>query len=75
MESGLGFHPKLYTLHPKPGSLRNSSLGEEVDAHDMVVRVNQGPTRGYERDVGRTTDVRILNHKWSKVRLARASSQ
>ena len=48
------------------GTLANASFGAEIDAHDRVIRVNQGPTRGYERHVGAKTHIRVLNHKWSK---------
>jgi len=48
------------------GSLSNATLGKEIDEHDIVIRVNQGPTSGYETLAGSRTSVRMLNHKWSK---------
>ena len=38
--------------------------GKFIDAHDVVFRLNQAPTKKYEDRVGKKTTVRILNKSW-----------
>jgi len=37
-------------------------MGDEIDRHKVVVRINHAPTIGFEHIVGSRTTVRILNH-------------
>lgn len=38
--------------------------GKRIDAHDIVIRFNAAPVRGYEAFVGRRTSVRVISSKW-----------
>lgn len=39
--------------------------GEEIDSHDTVFRMNNGPTAGFEKFVGTRTTHRIINNQWA----------
>lgn len=43
------------------GSLKNSGLGGRIDSDDFVIRFNNAPTAGHEKDVGSKTSLRIVN--------------
>jgi len=43
------------------GFLRLQRLGEEIDAHEFIVRANLAPVGGFEHIVGRRTSMRVLN--------------
>ncbi|XP_023481704.1 CMP-N-acetylneuraminate-beta-galactosamide-alpha-2,3-sialyltransferase 1-like isoform X1 [Equus przewalskii] len=40
--------------------LRGSGLGFRINQHDIVLRMNQAPVQGFEKDVGNTTTIRIM---------------
>lgn len=40
-------------------ALLASSAGAEIDEHELVVRINQAPTVGWEEHVGSRTDLRV----------------
>lgn len=39
-----------------------SHLGKEIDAKECVLRMNQAPTQGYEKDVGGRSTFRVVSH-------------
>ncbi|XP_051752932.1 ST3 beta-galactoside alpha-2,3-sialyltransferase 3a isoform X3 [Ctenopharyngodon idella] len=41
------------------GILYNKSLGSRIDQYDVVVRLNEAPVAGFEKDVGSKTTMRI----------------
>jgi hypothetical protein len=43
------------------GVLLDTERGDEIDAHDAVVRFNAAPTRRFEKHVGAKTTVRMQN--------------
>eukprot|EP00241_Pyramimonas_parkeae_P007084 CAMPEP_0114242252 /NCGR_PEP_ID=MMETSP0058-20121206/10064_1 /TAXON_ID=36894 /ORGANISM="Pyramimonas parkeae, CCMP726" /LENGTH=311 /DNA_ID=CAMNT_0001354827 /DNA_START=689 /DNA_END=1624 /DNA_ORIENTATION=+ len=47
------------------GSLTRTKYGRAIDAHDVVARMNQGPTKNYEALVGARTTHRMLNNVYS----------
>mmetsp|Transcript_9634 Transcript_9634/g.19981 ORF Transcript_9634/g.19981 Transcript_9634/m.19981 type:complete len:384 (-) Transcript_9634:310-1461(-) len=47
------------------GTLLDSHYGASIDKHDVVIRMNQAPTKGSEPHVGRKTTFRIMNSLWS----------
>lgn len=42
------------------GNLKGSRYGHEIDSQDVVIRMNQGRTRGFEEDVGTRTTHRVM---------------
>ncbi|CAG0923708.1 unnamed protein product, partial [Notodromas monacha] len=46
------------------GAIRQSNHGHEIDKHDLIVRMNKAPTKGFEVDVGsRAADLRVINNQ------------
>ncbi len=43
------------------GNVLDQNKGDEIKAHDCVVRFNAAPTEGFENQVGTKTDFRVLN--------------
>ncbi|XP_059840018.1 CMP-N-acetylneuraminate-beta-1,4-galactoside alpha-2,3-sialyltransferase-like isoform X2 [Hypanus sabinus] len=41
------------------GIVANKSLGSRIDEYDVVIRLNEAPVKGFEKDVGSKTTLRI----------------
>ncbi|XP_051874166.1 beta-galactoside alpha-2,6-sialyltransferase 1-like isoform X2 [Pristis pectinata] len=54
-------HFRTCAVVASAGSILQSRLGSEIDAHDAVLRFNGAPTTGFESDVGSRTTIRIVN--------------
>lgn len=52
---------KTVALVGNSATVRGRSLGQDIDAHDVVIRCNFPEIAGYERDVGRRTDLVFFN--------------
>ena len=50
------------------GVLMNTTFGKDIDAHEIVIRLNAAPTHGYVQHVGLKTTARVLNNAIVKVR-------
>ncbi|NXT91038.1 SIA7D sialyltransferase, partial [Anhinga rufa] len=44
------------------GQMLGSRLGQNIDRHECVLRMNHAPTTGYEEDVGARSTVRVVSH-------------
>ncbi|XP_073812891.1 beta-galactoside-a-2,6-sialyltransferase [Musca autumnalis] len=52
---------KTCAIVSSAGSMAGSKLGRFIDSHDIVMRFNHAPTRGFEVDVGSKTTIRVVN--------------
>ena len=56
-------HCKTCALVTSSGHLIGGGRGEEIDQSECVIRMNDAPTaRGFARDVGRRTSLRVVAH-------------
>ncbi len=46
--------------------IKEYKKGEKINSFDFIVRLNDAPTRGYEKQVGSRTDLRVLNRTLQK---------
>ena len=65
-------HCQTCALVTSSGHLIGGGRGEEIDRAECVIRMNDAPTaRGYGRDVGRRTSLRVIAHS-SRQRVLRS---
>ncbi|XP_065812303.1 ST3 beta-galactoside alpha-2,3-sialyltransferase 3a isoform X1 [Labrus bergylta] len=57
------------------GILANKSLGPRIDEIDVVVRLNEAPVKGFEKDVGSKTTMRITYPEGAIQKTERYESQ
>ncbi|CAB1417352.1 unnamed protein product [Pleuronectes platessa] len=56
-------HCQTCALVTSSGHLLGGGRGEEIDRAECVIRMNDAPTaRGFARDVGRRTSLRVIAH-------------
>nr|XP_046230600.1 alpha-N-acetyl-neuraminyl-2,3-beta-galactosyl-1,3-N-acetyl-galactosaminide alpha-2,6-sialyltransferase isoform X4 [Scatophagus argus] len=58
----LDMHCSQCALVSSSGQMLGAGAGEEIDKIECVIRMNNAPTAGYERDVGVRTSVRVVSH-------------
>uniref|UniRef100_A0A803W2E1 Alpha-N-acetylgalactosaminide alpha-2,6-sialyltransferase 5 n=1 Tax=Ficedula albicollis TaxID=59894 RepID=A0A803W2E1_FICAL len=60
--SPLKMHCRSCALVTSSGHLLGSRQGHRIDQSECVIRMNDAPTRGYGRDVGNKTSLRVIAH-------------
>lgn len=58
----LKMHCRDCALVTSSGHLLRSHQGPQIDKTECVIRMNDAPTRGYGRDVGNRTSLRVIAH-------------
>ncbi|CAJ1070184.1 alpha-N-acetyl-neuraminyl-2%2C3-beta-galactosyl-1,3-N-acetyl-galactosaminide alpha-2,6-sialyltransferase [Xyrichtys novacula] len=58
----LDMHCNHCALVSSSGQLLGAGAGEEIDNTGCVLRMNDAPTQGFEKDVGSRTTVRVVSH-------------
>ena len=56
------FHCKKCAIVSSSGQLLGRGAGKEIDKNECVIRMNDAPTKGFEKDVGTRTTARVIGH-------------
>uniref|UniRef100_A0A8C2DG98 alpha-N-acetylneuraminyl-2,3-beta-galactosyl-1,3-N-acetylgalactosaminide6-alpha-sialyltransferase n=1 Tax=Cyprinus carpio TaxID=7962 RepID=A0A8C2DG98_CYPCA len=58
----LKLHCEVCSIVSSSGQMLGREAGAEIDQSSCIWRMNSAPTRGFERDVGHRTDLRVVSH-------------
>lgn len=58
----LKMHCRTCALVTSSGQLSGSRRGKEIDQSECVIRMNDSPSLGFQKDVGKRTSVRVIAH-------------
>ncbi|XP_028318879.1 alpha-N-acetyl-neuraminyl-2,3-beta-galactosyl-1,3-N-acetyl-galactosaminide alpha-2,6-sialyltransferase [Gouania willdenowi] len=58
----LSLHCNQCALVSSSGQMLGAGAGEEIDQIECVIRMNNAPTKGFEKDVGSSSSVRVVAH-------------
>ncbi|XP_034533316.1 alpha-N-acetylgalactosaminide alpha-2,6-sialyltransferase 5b [Notolabrus celidotus] len=70
----LKMHCSTCALVTSSGQLTGRKRGEEIDRSECVIRMNDAPNIGYQKDVGQRTSLRVIAHS-SLQRVLRSRQQ
>ncbi|XP_037607943.1 alpha-N-acetyl-neuraminyl-2,3-beta-galactosyl-1,3-N-acetyl-galactosaminide alpha-2,6-sialyltransferase [Sebastes umbrosus] len=62
MDQFLHMHCNQCALVSSSGQMLGAGVGEEIEKVGCVIRMNNAPTQGYEKDVGSRTSIRVVSH-------------
>uniref|UniRef100_A0A3B3ZMC0 ST6 N-acetylgalactosaminide alpha-2,6-sialyltransferase 4 n=1 Tax=Periophthalmus magnuspinnatus TaxID=409849 RepID=A0A3B3ZMC0_9GOBI len=62
MDQYLDIHCNYCALVSSSGQMLGAAVGDEIDINECVIRMNNAPTVGYEKDVGSRTTLRVVSH-------------
>ncbi|XP_069548663.1 alpha-N-acetylgalactosaminide alpha-2,6-sialyltransferase 3 isoform X2 [Brachyistius frenatus] len=58
----LKLHCELCSIVSSSGQMLGQAAGAQIDRSPCIWRMNNAPTRGFERDMGRRTTLRVVSH-------------